>query len=92
VIKKETSLRIARPTDHFDEVLHFYTEGVGLTVLGSFEDHGGFDGVMLGLAGAPYHLDFTRKRGHIAGRAPTEDNLLVFYMPDKQEWQGAGAR
>jgi hypothetical protein len=42
---------------------------------------------MLGLAGAPYHLEFTCKRGHMAGRAPTEDNLLVFYLPDKQVWQ-----
>ena len=80
MIKRETTLRVARPTDHLDEVLRFYTEGLGLTVLGSFEDHDGFDGVILGLAGAPYHLEFTRKRGHIAGRAPTEDNLLVFYL------------
>jgi len=89
VIKKETTLRVARPTDHFDEVVRFYTEGVGLTVLGSFEDHEGFDGVMLGLAGAPYHLEFTRKRGQMACRAPTEDNLLVFYLPEKQVWQAA---
>ena len=89
MIKRETTLRVARPTDHFDEVLRFYTEGLGLTVLGSFEDHDGFDGVILGLAGAPYHLEFTRKRGHIAGRAPTEDNLLVFYLPEKHSWQAA---
>jgi catechol 2,3-dioxygenase-like lactoylglutathione lyase family enzyme len=89
VITRETKLRVARPTDHFDEVVRFYTEGVGLTILGSFEDHVGFDGVMLGFAGAPYHFEFTRKRGHTAGRAPTEDNLLVFYLPDKQLWQAA---
>jgi len=89
VIKRETTLRVARPTDRFDEVVHFYAEGLGLTVLGSFEDHEGFDGVMLGVAGAAYHLEFTRKRGHMAGRAPTEDNLLVFYQPDKQVWQAA---
>jgi len=89
VIGRETTLRVARPTDHFDEAVRFYTEGVGLTVLDSFEDHEGFDGVMLGLAGAPYHLEFTRKHGHTAGRAPTEDHLLVFYLPDKQVWQAA---
>ncbi len=71
MITRETTLRVARPTDHFDEAVRFYTEGVGLTELGSFEDHEGFDGVMLGLAGASYHLEFTRKRGHMAGRAPT---------------------
>jgi catechol 2,3-dioxygenase-like lactoylglutathione lyase family enzyme len=89
VIKRNTILRVARPTDHFDEVVRFYNKGLGLTVLGSFEDHEGFDGVMLGLADASYHLEFTHKRGHMAGRAATEENLLVFYLPDKQSWQAA---
>ncbi len=88
-MKSGTTLRVARPTDHLQEVVRFYTAGVGLTVLGSFEDHAGFDGVMLGVAGGPYHLEFTSRRGHAAGRAPTEDNLLVFYLPDLQEWQAA---
>ena len=89
---KETVLRVARPTDHLDEVIRFYTEGIGLMVLGSFEDHEGFDGVMLGVPGASYHLEFTRKRGHAAGRAPTQENLLVFYVSDKQEWLQARER
>ena len=88
-INKRTVLRVARPTDHFDEVVRFYTEGLGLEVLGSFQDHNGFDGVMLGIPDASYHLEFTRKQGHTAGRAPTEDNLLVFYLPDPQAWQSA---
>ena len=28
-------------------------------------------------------------RGHTAGPAPTEDNLLVFYLPDREAWQRA---
>ncbi len=88
-MKMETTLRVARPTDHLEQVVRFYTEGLGLTVVGSFEDHEGFDGVMLGVPGAHYHLEFTRKRGHSAGRAPTEDHLLVFYLPDREEWQAA---
>jgi catechol 2,3-dioxygenase-like lactoylglutathione lyase family enzyme len=87
MINRETRLRVARPTDHLEEVIRFYTAGIGLTVLGSFEDHEGFDGVMLGIQDAPYHLEFTRKRGDIVGRAQTEDNLLVFYIPEVQEWQ-----
>jgi catechol 2,3-dioxygenase-like lactoylglutathione lyase family enzyme len=89
---KQTILRVARPTDHLDATIRFYTEGVGLKVLGSFEDHEGFDGIMLGIPGASYHLEFTRKRGHAAGRAPTQDNLLVFYIDDKQEWLHATQR
>jgi hypothetical protein len=87
-----TTLRVARPTEHLDEVLRFYADGVGLLRLGSFEDHDGFDGVMLGVPGAAYHLEFTRKRGHAVGRSPTQDNLLVFYLPDGQEWRAAVSR
>jgi hypothetical protein len=47
---------------------------------------------MLGRKGAAYHLEFTRKTGHKVGGAPTEDNLLVFYLPDAGEWQRAVAR
>ena len=83
------TLRIARPTDSLEDVVRFYTDGLGLTVLGSFEDHDGFDGVMIGGRGAPYHLEFTRKQGHVAGRAPTQDHLLVFYIPDASEWRTA---
>lgn len=46
----------------------------------------------LGHRGAGYHLEFTRAAGHPAGRAPTRDNLLVFYLPDVAEWRGAVAR
>ena len=89
MINRDTKLRVARPTDRLEEVVRFYTEGLGLTVLESFEDHEGFDGVMLGIAGAAYHLEFTRRHGHLAGRAPTEDNLLVFYLEEPQAWQAA---
>lgn len=88
-MNQRTILRVARPTAHLEEVVRFYIVGLGLEELGSFQDHDGFDGVMVGLAGAPYHLEFTVKRGHDAGRAPTEDNLLVFYLPKEREWQAA---
>jgi hypothetical protein len=88
-MNNQTVLRVARPTDQLEAVVRFYTAGVGLSVVGSFENHDGFDGVMLGLPGAVYHLEFTRKREHIAGRAPTEDNLLVFYIANKEDWVSA---
>lgn len=88
----EAHLRIARPTDRMGEVVGFYRDGLGFEVLGSFEDHEGFDGVMLGPRGAPYHLEFTRRRGHAAGRAPTRENLLVFYLPDGDAWRAAVER
>lgn len=85
-------LRVARPTDDIEALLPFYRDGLGFSVLYRFENHEGFDGVMLGGPGAPYHLEFTRARGHKAGRAPTQDNLLVFYIPDRQVWRAAVQR
>ena len=84
--------RVARPTDDLDAVTRFYRDGLGFAVVGEFEDHDGFDGIMLGHAGACYHLEFTRKHGHDAGRAPTDDNLLVFYVTDQEEWEKAVRR
>ena len=88
----QITLRVARPTDHWDEILRFYRDGLGLELLGSFEDHEGFDGLMLGSPGAPYHFEFTHQKGHTVGPAPTQDNLIVFYLPDAAQWQAAVAR
>lgn len=88
----QAHLRIARPTDDLQAVIEFYRDGLGFEMLSEFRDHDGFDGAMLGRAGAPYHLEFTHRPGHIAGRAPGADHLLVFYLPDATEWARAIAR
>jgi catechol 2,3-dioxygenase-like lactoylglutathione lyase family enzyme len=87
-----TKLRVARSTDNLEEVTKFYKNGLGFAELSRFEDHDGFDGVMLGLPAAPYHLEFTQAHGHRAGRAPTADHLLVFFLPDERQWKEAVAR
>lgn len=77
--------RIARPTDQIAAIEKFYCEGLGLQKIGGFSGHEGYTGLMIGLPDASYHLEFTE---HVDGSpcpAPTEDNLLVFYMPDKQQ-------
>jgi len=84
--------RVARPTDNLPEIVLFYRDGLGLEVLTSFENHEGFDGVMLGRKGLPYHLEFTHHRNHQVGKAPTQDNLLVFYIPEEAEWRSAVER
>ena len=86
---KHATLRIARPTDHLRELVAQYQEGLGLERLGGFEGHDGYDGVMLGYQGLPWHLEFTSNGDHKVGRAPTEDNLLVFYIEDGVEHQAA---
>lgn len=79
-------LRVARPTDNLQIIAEMYQKGLGLDILGHFEDHEGFDGIMLGYADIPYHFEFTHHRRHSVGRAPTLDNLLIFYIPDHAVW------
>ncbi len=88
----KTQMRVARPTDNLEAIVDMYCRGLAFEVLGSFEGHDGFDGVMLGCPGAEYHLEFTQQHGHTAGRAPSEDHLLVFYIPDGDRWTAACAR
>ncbi len=80
-------LRVARPVNNIQRLLPFYRDALGLSVLGSFEDHQGFDGVMLGFPKSAFHLEFTRQLGQASPPAPTKENLLVFYYPEKNEWQ-----
>jgi catechol 2,3-dioxygenase-like lactoylglutathione lyase family enzyme len=75
-------VRIARPTDRLADVERFYVEHIGLPVLHRFQNHAGYDGVMIGLPGIDHHLEFT---SHVNGRpcpAPSRDNLLVLYFHD----------
>lgn len=88
----QAHLRLARPTDHLDVLLPFYVQGLGFEIVGAFREHAGFDGVMLGHADWPYHLEFTTQRGQQVGRAPTHENLLVFYLPDPEAWVAAVQR
>ena len=85
-------LRVARPTDQLSAITTMYTEGLGFSVLAEFLDHDGFDGAILGCPDAPYHIEFTTRPGQHVGRAPTEDHLLAFYVPDGVEWEARCAR
>jgi len=76
-------VRVARPTDQLDAVVRFYRDGLGLRQIDSFDGHAGYRGVMLGLPGHGYPLEFTEHDAGSACPAPSRDNLLVLYMPDR---------
>ena len=61
-MKAGTVLRVARPTDHLAAIAEMYATGLDFTVLAQFEDHDGFDGIILGHPQQPYHLEFTTQR------------------------------
>ena len=69
-----------------------YCDGCGFKIIGSFQNHGGYDGVMLGYEGCDYHLEFTTSNnlsGVMTNYAPDPDNLLVFYIATTSDWQQA---
>ncbi len=78
-------VRFARPTTRLDAVLAFYRDGLGLRKLGEFRDHDGYDGVMLGLPGKTYHLEFTQHASGAPCPPPSTDSLLVLYIPDRTQ-------
>ena len=80
-------LRLARPVSDLVRARSMYCAGLGLCVLGAFEEHEGFDGVMLGVPGAPYHFEFTRCGAHPVVPRPTAEDLIVLYVPDRDEWE-----
>ena len=80
-------LRIARPVTNLERTVAMYKRGLGLAELGRFEDHEGFDGVMLGHRGSHFHFEFTCCRSHPVRPSPTPEDLIVLYVPDADEWQ-----
>tara|TARA_B110000881_G_C18539191_1_gene497509 strand:+ start:813 stop:1211 length:399 start_codon:yes stop_codon:yes gene_type:complete len=87
MIPKTAKLRIARPTDNLSRITDMYVNGLGFSLLGTFEGHNGFDGSIIGHKDHNYHLEFTHHRGRKVGKAPSQDNLLVFYFTEIGIWQ-----
>ncbi|MFZ4453558.1 VOC family protein [Salibacterium aidingense] len=77
-------IRIARPTDKLEEVIDFYERGLGLSKIEEFKSKE-YAGVIFGLPGVDYHLEFTRHTDGSPCPAPTKDNLLVFYISNENE-------
>jgi hypothetical protein len=90
-MKAGTIIRIARPADNLVAIAEMHEKGLDCIVLAQFQDHEGFDGIILGHPQQPYHLEFTAQRGHQVGKAPTKDHLLVFYIPEQGEWEASCA-
>lgn len=85
-------LRIARPCSDPKALAGLYCRALDWQVLGGFEDHAGFDGVMVGLPGGAFHLELTLHRDHPVAPAPTPEDLLVLYLPDRGQWASACER
>ena len=84
-------LRVARHTARLQEVVGFYRDGIGLTQIGGFRDHDGYDGVFLAVPGTNAHLELTTSGRH-GPPAPHPESLLVFYLGDEATVRTVAAR
>lgn len=76
----KAKLRIARASNDIQRISKMYCEGLGLRILGSFEDHSGFDGIMLGSEEVDYHFEFTHEHMKMAPPSNSPEQLIVFYI------------
>ena len=78
------TFRFARHTNDLEQLKSFYTSVLGLELLGSFENHNGYDGLFLGKPNENWHLEFT-KSDEVISFNFDEDDILVFYPNSKLE-------
>ncbi|MEV0945115.1 VOC family protein [Rhodococcus sp. NPDC049939] len=74
------AVRFARPTAHYDDVLVFYRDVVGLPVLAEWRDHSGYDGAVFGLPGNRVHMELLQRGDRPRIPEPDPENQLVLYL------------
>lgn len=72
------TFRFARHTNDLEKIKSFYIHILGLELLGSFENHNGYDGVFIGKLNENWHLEFTKSEETTTFNFGDED-FLVFY-------------
>jgi catechol 2,3-dioxygenase-like lactoylglutathione lyase family enzyme len=78
-------VRIARGTNSLQDIMAFYGDGLGLQIITEFQNHDGYSGIVFGLPGVDYHLEFTQSESGIPMPPPSsDDSLLVLYIPEKE--------
>ena len=78
-------IRIAHPSANFEQSLKFWTEGIGLRLLGHTDDsaEGGHALAFLGLPGAGWHLELVDTSEFAS--TPTVEDLIVIYLQSEIE-------
>ena len=84
-------LRVARHTERLDALVRFYRDGLGLSEVGRFEDHDGYEGVFLEVPETGAHLELTAGGAHGAP-IPHPESLVVLYLGDHNAVRAIAAR
>ncbi|MEW2255477.1 VOC family protein [Streptomyces sp. NPDC047869] len=74
------AVRFARPTAHYDDVVVFYRDVLGLPVLAQWRGHAGYDGIVVGLPGTPVHMELLQHGDPPRIPEPHPENQLVLYL------------
>jgi len=70
--------RIARHVINLEVMTQFYSNVFGFEELGSFKNHGGYDGIFLGIKNSGWHIEFTQSESK-PNHQEDADDFLVFY-------------
>jgi catechol 2,3-dioxygenase-like lactoylglutathione lyase family enzyme len=73
-------MRVARPTTDIERAITFWTQVVGLEILSRFEDHEGYDGVILGNSGDQWEIEVTHHSSGMPLPSPSEEDIIVLYL------------
>ena len=79
------TFRFARHTNDLEQIKSFYIAILGFELLGTLENHNGYDGVFIGKSNENWHLEFTKTKEVISFDFK-EDDILVFYPESKMEF------
>lgn len=81
-IPLNSPIRLARPSSDLDAAERFWVEGVGLQILwrSGKDVEGGHRLTMVGLPGAPWHLELVDDPDAAAASMPGPEDLLVIYL------------
>jgi catechol 2,3-dioxygenase-like lactoylglutathione lyase family enzyme len=79
------TFRFARHTNDLEQLNSFYVKTLGMEILGSFQNHNGYDGVFIGKPNKNWHLEFTKSDEIIHFNFGDED-ILVFYPSTRLEY------
>lgn len=77
--------RIARHTNDLEKLKVFYTKILNFELLGSFNNHDGYDGIFMGKPNLDWHLEFTMSNEIIEFNF-NEDDLFVLYPEEINEY------
>lgn len=77
--------RVARHTNRLEQLTDFYVNTIGLSFLGEFKNHSGYDGVFIGRNDSDWHLEFTQTSEPV-DHIFNPDDILVFYPESQSEY------